>query len=91
MQSAKLTTSWQVTIPEQIRKKLNLKIGDKITFVEDDNVVVIINSSLTAIEKLQDAMEGEAKKAGILNDDDVAALCGDVRKELYEKHYADND
>ena len=91
MQVAKLTSNWQVTIPEQIRKKLNLKTGDKIIFVENDNAVTIINSSVAAIEKLQSAMEGEAEKSGIINDDDVLALCAEVRKELYEKQYADND
>ena len=91
MQTAKLTPNGQVTIPEQILKKLNLKAGDKIIFVENDNVVTIINSSIAAIEKLQSAMEGEAEKAGFANDDDVLALCGDIRKELYEKQYASND
>jgi AbrB family looped-hinge helix DNA binding protein len=82
MRVAKLTASGQVTIPEQIRKKLNLKTGDKIMFVESDNAVTIINSSIAAIEKLQSAMVGEAEKAGISDDEDVLALCGDIRKEL---------
>ena len=91
MQIAKLTSNWQVTIPEQIRKKLNLKTGDKIIFVESDNTVTILNSSVAAVEKLQAAMAGEAERVGIINDDDVLALCGDIREELYEKQYADND
>ena len=93
MQIAKLTTNWQVTIPEQIRKKLNLKKGDKIVFVENDNddAITIKNSSVAALKKLQTAMEGEAEKAGIIDDDDVLALCSEVRRELYAKKYADND
>ena len=91
MQYAKLTESGQITIPEQIRKKLNLKTGDKIMFFENGDTVSMINSSIAALEKLQDAMEGEAEKAGIMDDDDVLALCDEIREELYEKHYADND
>ena len=82
MQIAKLTDNWQITIPEQIRKKMNLKTGDKILFVENDNAVTIINSSVAAIEKLQSAMEGEAEKAGIIDDDDVLALCAEIRREI---------
>ena len=92
MQIAKLTANGQITIPEQIRKKLNLKTGDKIIFFEndDDNAVTIANSSVAALRKFQAAMEGEAQKAGIMDENDVIALCADVRKELYEKKYADS-
>ena len=66
MQIAKLTSNWQITIPEQVRKKLNLKTGDKIIFVENDtdNAVTIVNSSVAALRKFQAAMEGEAEKVG---------------------------
>ena len=49
-----------------------------------------MNPSVAAIERLQSAMDGEAERAGIFNDDDVLALCGEVRRELYEKQYASN-
>ena len=75
----------------QIRKKLNLKEGDKIIFVENGNAVQIVNSSIIAIEKLQLAMEGEAQKAGFNSEEDVIEYCAGIRKELYEKNYADND
>ena len=93
MQVAKLTVNGQVTILEKIRRKLNLKTGDKIIFVESDNdeAVTIINSSIAALKKFQTAMEGEAEKAGIRNEDDIVKLCADVRRELYRKKYADND
>ena len=90
MQAAKLTANGQITIPEQIRMKLKLKTGDKIMFIENEDAVTMVNSSIAAIERLQSAMEGEAEKAGIFNDDDVLALCDEVRGELYEKQYAGN-
>jgi len=93
MQLAKLSVDGQITIPERIRKRMNLKTGDKIMFIEgdSDNAVTIINSSVAALKKLQTAMEGEAEKAGIMNDDDILDLCADVRRELYNKKYAGND
>jgi AbrB family looped-hinge helix DNA binding protein len=90
MELAKVTTSGQITIPVQIRRKLGIKEGDKVMFVEDGNRVILFNSSLIALEKLQSAMEGEAEKAGISDEVDVAELCKDVRKELYAERYARN-
>ena len=90
MELAKVTTSGQITIPVQIRKKLGIKEGDKVMFLEEGNRVMLLNSSQIALEKLQLAMEGEAEKAGITNEEDVVALCKNVRMELYEKRYASN-
>jgi AbrB family looped-hinge helix DNA binding protein len=94
MQTAKLTATGQITVPEQIRNKLNLKTGDKIIFIENDNdgnTIIMGNSSVAALKKLQEAMEGQAEKAGIMDDDDIIEICGEVRRELYKKKYADND
>ena len=50
MNLAKLSANGQVTIPAEIRKKLNLKKGDKILFIErSDGEVVINNASATVI------------------------------------------
>ena len=91
MELAKVTSSGQITIPIQIRRKLGIKEGDKVMFVEDGSKVVLVNSSLIAIDKLQQVMAGEAEKAGINNEEDVVALCKDVRKELYTERYANID
>jgi AbrB family looped-hinge helix DNA binding protein len=91
MELAKVTSSGQITIPPQIRRKLNIKDGDKVVFLEEGSNVMLVNSSLLAIEKLQRAMEGEAEKAGISCEEDVVELCGEVRKELYRERYAHND
>ena len=88
MELAKVTSSGQITIPVQIRRKLGIKEGDKVMFLEDGNRVVMVNSSLLALEKLQKAMEGVAEKAGIRSEEDVVALCKEVRQELYEERYA---
>jgi AbrB family looped-hinge helix DNA binding protein len=91
MELAKVTSSGQITIPVQIRRKLGIKEGDKVMFLDEGNTVTLVNSSLIAIEKLQSAMAGEAEAAGITNEDDVVALCKEIRQELYEERYADHD
>ena len=88
MQTARLSQDWKITIPPNIRKKLNLKKGDKIVFDEGDTFFKIKNSSIAALEEIQKAFEGEAEKAGLFTEDDVLALCKEVRRELYEEQYA---
>lgn len=91
MTFAKVTSTGQVTIPTRIRKRLGIKDGDKLVFLEEGNGVKLVNSSLLAIEELQQAMKGEAEKAGITCEDDVVELCKDVRRELYRERYVGND
>ena len=83
MELAKVTTSGQITIPAPIRRKLGIKVGDKVMFLEEGNRVILLNSSQMALEKLQSAMEGEAAKARIIDEEDVVELCKSVRRELY--------
>jgi AbrB family looped-hinge helix DNA binding protein len=90
MELAKVTTSGQITIPIQIRRKLGIKEGDKVMFLDEGGKVVLLNSSQIAMEKLQSAMAGEAEKSGIVNEEDVVDLCKNVRSELYSKRYARN-
>ena len=43
----------QVTIPRQIRKKLNLKRGDLVVFVETDAGVLVKPASMLAADELR--------------------------------------
>lgn len=57
MNLAKISTNGQITIPAEIRKKLSLKSGDKILFLQKANgEIVIQNSSRLAIGKAQKEM-----------------------------------
>ncbi len=57
MNLAKISANGQVTVPVEIRKRLNLKTGDKLLFLEQPNgEIVIQNSSLVAISQAQDAV-----------------------------------
>jgi len=80
MNLAKVSANGQVTVPVDIRKKLNLKEGDKIIFFERrDGEVVINNASSTAIINAQKAFEGTAGDFGINSEEDVQRLVDEVR------------
>lgn len=71
MKFAKLTQKGQITIPQEIRKKLNLKQGDKVIFFEEDGKIYFQNSSMVALSLIQDEMKGKASEAGLKNPEDV--------------------
>ena len=80
MDLAKVTSKGQVTIPIEIRKKLGIKNGDKVLFVEDGGRIYVMNSSMDALREAQSAFAGEAKTAGLNDDNDVMAMIKDMRK-----------
>jgi AbrB family looped-hinge helix DNA binding protein len=45
MEMAKVTSKGQITIPRDIRAKMNIKKGDKIVFLENNGNFFIQNSS----------------------------------------------
>ena len=90
MEIAKVTSNGQITIPSDIRRRLKIKDGDKVLFLECDDGVLMFNSSMVALRQFQRDMEGEAEKAGLFTEDDVIALCRDVRKELSGGRNANN-
>ena len=59
-------------------------------FMEGDGGVLMFNSSLIALKQLQNDMAGEAKEAGLITEDDVVALCREVRKDLNGGRNANN-
>ncbi len=91
MDVARITTKGQITIPVEIRRKLNLKEGDKIIFLEQDGRIYFENAALLAFTRIQDAMAGEAEKAGFGLPEDVNDFVKEIRKEKWEKEYANND
>ena len=74
MELAKVTSKGQVTIPVEIRKKLGIKNGDKVLFIEDAGRIYMMNSSMVALREAQMAFKGEAERLGLKNDDDVMEM-----------------
>jgi len=80
MELAKITSKGQITIPVGIRRKMGVKSGDKVLFVEDNGRVIMMNASLHAIWEAQKAMEGAAEELGLTDMDDVVALVKEMRR-----------
>ena len=79
---AKVTSKGQVTVPREIREKLNLNEGTKILFYQNElGQVVIENANIKVFHDIQNAMNGEAEKAGIYTEDDVVKLVKDIRRK----------
>lgn len=85
MELAKVTSKGQVTIPVEIRRKLGIKDGDKVLFMEDGGRVYMMNSSMDALRKAQRAFAGEAEKAGLANEEDVVDMIKELRRESVVK------
>ena len=81
MELAKITSKGQITIPIDIRRKLGVKEGDKILFVEEQGRIIMMNSSMDALRKAQAAFTGEAERLGLRDEQDVADLVSALRRE----------
>ena len=53
MDTAKVMSKWQVTIPKRIRELLNLENGDYVTFVVNKDRVEIQNSNVFIEENIK--------------------------------------
>lgn len=67
---AKVSSKGQITIPIEIRKKLNLKQGDKLFFIESqDGIVIKKSNAIDEFLNFQKAFSQAAQKAGITEEE----------------------
>ena len=88
MELAKITLRGQITIPVEIRKKLGVKDGDKVVFLEENGRIVMENSVKLALKEVQDAFRGEAKRLGLKDEQDVVAMIKETRQTKRVKTHA---
>ena len=88
---AKVTLRGQITIPAEIRKRLGVKDGDRVVFVEENGRIIIENAAMIALKSAQVAFAGEAESLGLKDEQDVVAMVKDVRREVWDEKYARND
>ena len=85
MDVAKITSRGQITIPIDVRKKLGLKEGDKVIFIEEGGNIIFANAAKVAFRNMQKAFEGEAEKLGLKDEQDVVDMVDEVRQEMWDK------
>ncbi len=69
----------------KLGKKLGIKNGDKILFVEESGRVYMMNSSMDALREAQRSFAGEAERLGLKDDDDVMEMIKSLRQESVVK------
>ena len=79
--TAKVMSKGQVTIPKDVREVLGISNGDRVTFVVENGSVRLINSAVYAMQMLQAQMKGEAEQAGLTSEEDIMSLVKEVRAE----------
>lgn len=83
---ARITAKGQITLPAAVRDAVEVRNGDDILFIRDnDGRIRVSSSELEAILRTQIALEGAADEAGISSEDDLLQLISQVRKEKYSK------
>ena len=78
--NAKVLPKGQITIPKGIREHLCINVGDRLTLVCENDRLIMMNSAMFALKEFQKAMAGEAEKAGLQSDEDVAELIMQMRR-----------
>ena len=53
MELAKITSKGQITLPISIRRKLKLKEGDKVAFIEKEGNYIIVNPLSLEIDNVR--------------------------------------
>ena len=77
MNLARVSSNGQVTVPVEIRRKLNIKEGDKILFLENaKGEIVLQNSSRVAIREAQAALR------------DVSSSEEEILQDIMELRYS---
>ena len=79
--NAKVLPKGQITIPKDICDHLNINVGDRLILVCENDRLVLKNSAIFALREFQQAMEGEAEKAGLHSDEDVVDMIMQMRWE----------
>lgn len=89
MEMAKVTSKGQITIPVSIRRRLNIKEGDKLLFIDSPDGVVMVNPDMlqggqTSNVGLSESAEGYFSEGSeVMADDHV------VKQPVSSQNHAD--
>lgn len=91
MELAKITTRGQIMIPAEIRRKLGVRDGDKVIYIEENGRIIMANAAMISLKNVQNAFAGEAERPGLKTEQDVVNLVKDVRRKTWEESHARHD
>jgi AbrB family looped-hinge helix DNA binding protein len=80
--NAKVMSKGQITLPKEIRNKLGLSTGDRVTLICEGDRVVMMNAAVYAMKMLQNGMDGQAYAVGLDDEDSINDLVAEVRGEV---------
>lgn len=80
--NAKVMSKGQITLPKEIRSKLGLSTGDRVTLICEGDQVIMMNAAVYAMKMLQKGMEGQAESSGLNNEEVIGALVAEVRGDV---------
>lgn len=79
--NAKVMAKGQITIPKDVREVLGVSSGDRVSFIVEGNTVRMVNAAVYAMQLLQTEMTGEARRTGLISDEDVMNFVKQMRDE----------
>ena len=79
--SAKVMSKGQITLPKDIRAQLGIATGDRVTLVCEGNRVIIMNAAHYALKLFQQGMAGEAERLGLRSEEEADALVKEFRSK----------
>ena len=80
--NAKVMSKGQITLPKEIRNKLGLTTGDRVTLICEGDQVVMMNAAVYAMKMLQKGMEGQAYSVELVTENAINELVAEVRGEV---------
>lgn len=81
VEGAKVMSKGQITLPKDLREKLNVSEGDRVVLIWDEDRVVMMNPALYAMRMLQRNLTGSAEELHLSDESDVQTLIDEVRAE----------
>lgn len=80
--NAKVMSKGQITLPKEVRNKLGLSTGDRVTLICDGDQVIMMNAAVYAMKILQKGLEGEAENVGLDTESAINEMIGEIREEI---------
>ena len=83
--SAFVEADGRMILPKELLAKIGASPNSPVKIILEDNRIVVVNAARYAMEKLQEAMKGEAERLGLKTDEDVFEMWSELRHSRIKK------